>query len=78
MNKPHKNGIIHKAGFVVAVINAWQGNISPQAPGFVKIDPGVVIAAEVVNHGSHKFLRVVRFQVEALEAFHGIGCGVCF
>jgi hypothetical protein len=54
-------------------VDAGQLNNCALPLRFIKIDPGMIKSAEIVDHGNHEFQWVMRFQVEALETLDSIG-----
>src|SRR5690606_12250994 len=58
-------------GEVTAVVDAARFDIATGHPGFVDVEFGAVKSPEIVDNGHNKFQRIIGFQVETLERFHG-------
>jgi hypothetical protein len=74
MNKPHINVGSGNACFIFAAVNTGKMKGGATVAGLIEVNPGAVKPTEIVDHTSHEFQWVMGFQVEALVAFHGIGC----
>ena len=78
MNKACINGFTNNTGFAAAMVYARQFNGGTLPLGFVKIHPGAVKSAKVVDYRRLKFERIMGFQEKALETFDGIRSRMCF